>query len=620
MSTVVNDVAGVRAEYQQLLEKYQQSKQSLERRSRLISLLRFAIFIAGIAAFVFYSQSEGGWAKMALTAGMALTALFLAVVIFHRRVIARLKTYEMLCAIQLEGLSRLARDWDALPEIRVPTTISEDRGVMRDLDLTGRASLFQLIGSGRTWKGRELFLRWLLTAERPDEVTARQEVVAELRRNTDFLQRFELIGQRAGGNDRDPAPFLDWAESKPRLLNRPWVIGLSRLFGLAPIALGVLHYFSIIEQPLWFLAMLWNMLLTALLAKKVHAIFNLVSFHKDKLGHYSDFFKLISESSFGADRARKLQDQLKVGRWNATEQMTRLERISSSADLRYSSTTYLLVQALTLWDFHILYLLERWQIHVGGQCRRWLSALAEFDALAALALLAHDNPTWKVPAYRREDRPRLECVDLGHPLIPPESCVTNDVELGPENTFLLVTGSNMSGKSTLLRAVGLNVALAGAGGAVNARTMSCSPMQLATSFRIEDSLAQGISYFMAELTRLGQIVTLSQTSQTTGTPPVLYLLDEVLLGTNIEERRIAVQAVLGHLLRNRAIGAVSSHDLSLADAPELKGRVHSVHFTESFRDGTDGPIMHFDYKLRPGIATTTNALKLLEIAGISLRV
>jgi DNA mismatch repair ATPase MutS len=252
--------------------------------------------------------------------------------------------------------------------------------------------------------------------------------------------------------------------------------------------------------------------------------------------------------------------------------------------------------------------------------RVWLETLSELEALSALATLAADNPTWAFPEIveKAADGPALSARNLGHPLLPPAVCVGNDVGIGPVGRFLFVTGSNMSGKSTLLRAIGVNVVLAQAGGPVCADEMRLMPLTLATSIRVQDSLEYGISYFMAELRRLREVVEIAHTTGETGEREPLFLLDEILHGTNTSERQIAARQIIRTLLRYGATGAVSSHDLSLTETPDLTAARDAVHFTETFTRGADGPAMSFDYRLRPGVATSTNALKLMEMVGLPL--
>jgi DNA mismatch repair ATPase MutS len=298
--------------------------------------------------------------------------------------------------------------------------------------------------------------------------------------------------------------------------------------------------------------------------------------------------------------------------------MRLLGRIMDLANLRFSSV-YSLVQPLSLWDFHVLALLERWQRRNGQRVRQWFDVLGQWEALASLSSLVHDNPTWTFPSIEVEPdaERRMTARSLGHPLLPEDRRVANDVTIGPPGTFLMVTGSNMSGKSTLLRAIGTNVVLAQAGAPTCAAQFSMRPALLATSMRIHDSLADGVSYYLAELKRLKQIVDASRGRQPDSDRILLYLLDEILQGTNTAERQIAVRRVLAHLITEGAIGAVSTHDLELATARPLHEACHAVHFRETIQEESGRHQMTFDYKLRDGVATTTNALKLLEMVGLS---
>ncbi|HSJ25450.1 MAG TPA: MutS family DNA mismatch repair protein, partial [Longimicrobiales bacterium] len=274
------------------------------------------------------------------------------------------------------------------------------------------------------------------------------------------------------------------------------------------------------------------------------------------------------------------------------------------------------VYIFTLWDVHVLAALERWQAASGAAVRDWLAAVGELEATAALATLAHDNPGWAYPLVDADAERVFRAESLGHPLLREDARVSNDVAVGPPGTFLLVTGSNMSGKSTLLRAIGTNAVLAQAGAPVCAASLSMPPLDVATSIRVQDSLARGVSYFMAELERLKQIVDeAQQTAAREGT--LLFLLDEILHGTNTAERRIAARRVISHLVRTGAIGVVTTHDLELAEEPVLVPSARLVHFQETFSEGDDeASSLSFDYRLRDGLATSTNALVLMRLVGL----
>jgi DNA mismatch repair ATPase MutS len=247
--------------------------------------------------------------------------------------------------------------------------------------------------------------------------------------------------------------------------------------------------------------------------------------------------------------------------------------------------------------------------------RGWLEDVGRAEAISSLGTLAYDNPHWCMPSVDPHQATKLVARQIGHPLLADDVCARNDVEIGPAGTFVLVTGSNMSGKSTLLRAVGLNVILAQAGAPVHAQELRTPPVQLATSMRTRDSLSTGVSFFMAELKRLKEIVDQSRNCQR-DSQLCLYLLDEILQGTNSTERHIAVSRIIGHLLEQGSIGMVSTHDLELANADVLKDASRPVHFRESITGHDGNEQMTFDYVLRPGLSPTTNALKLLKFVGL----
>ncbi|HYF62035.1 MAG TPA: hypothetical protein VD886_04430, partial [Herpetosiphonaceae bacterium] len=320
---------------------------------------------------------------------------------------------------------------------------------------------------------------------------------------------------------------------------------------------------------------------------------------------------------FASAELRRLQADLTANGASAARQMARLQRIMAFAEQRFSYF-YIVWQALFLWGIHVAWALARWQRGVGPQARRWLAALGEIEALCALASLRHDHPEWTLPRFDPAGSAYIEASDLGHPLLPPSAAKTNTVSIGPAGTFLLITGSNMSGKSTLLRAIGLNIVLAQLGGPAFASALRLPPVTLATSVRINDSLEQGVSYFMAELLRLKWVVDVAEETRRAGGRATLFLLDEILHGTNTSERQIAARQIIRHLLGLGAIGAVSTHDLSLAQAEDLAAHSQPFYFTEQFSRGPDGPVMEFDYHLRPGLAPSTNALKLMEIVGLPL--
>jgi hypothetical protein len=599
--------------YRERTANFASERDKYTQRWSRVANVRLALF-----ALTLLSLGLGLWRDMPLLlwAALPLLAGFVAAVVQHRRLARFRHRYDELWQINAEGLKRLRRDWASLP-LRAPRVTAIGDPLAIDLDLLGHASLQHLLNTAYTPVGQTTLERWLLGAAAPEVVCERQAAVAELASLIEFRDELALRGRRMSALQSDYEAFVRWAEAAPWLARRPALIWAARLLPLAAIATLLAWYAGWITYPLWALFILANMGITFATTKEVDAVLDQVSARQGVFRTYADIFHLLRGSSFTAPRLRRAQAELMAGDTSAENQMRRLQRIMALADLRMW-LLYPPIQWLTLWNIHVLWLLERWQRRAGKHARVWLDTLGEVEALAALGTLKHDHPHWAFPELVEQEQTVIVGRALGHPLLAPHISVPNDVEIGPPGQFLLVTGSNMSGKSTLLRAIGVNIVLAQAGGPVSALLFRLPPTRLATSMRVQDSLEHGVSYFLAELKRLKSVVDAAEYTHAEGARTLVFLLDEILHGTNTAERQIAARAILRHLLGLGATGAVSTHDLTLVDTPALASRNQAVYFTETFTRGPNGPEIAFDHKLRPGIATTTNALKLMEIVGLRL--
>ena len=417
--------------------------------------------------------------------------------------------------------------------------------------------------------------------------TARQGAVAELAPLLDLRQEIELRGRAASGSESDPEPFLAWAEDPHGLGDRAWLRWVAWLGPIAVVALGIADLSGVIPAPLWGVPLLVNLLVGATAARRAYATIAEVVTEQRAIAAYAGQLAVLAAADFTDPALRHLQERLGTGERGAPAMLRRLGRLTGMA-IPPSSVLYVPIQALTLWDVHVLFALERWKRDGGRDARRWLATLGEIEALAALAGLRRDNPDWTFPSIERQGD-TYRAAQLGHPLLRDDTRVRNDVTIGPPGTFLLVTGSNMSGKSTLLRAVGVNAVLAQAGGPVCAAALALPPVALWTSARVQDSLERGVSFFLAELQRLKLIVDAATRAREQGGPRVMYLLDEILQGTNTAERSVAARRVIAYLVDQGAIGAVSTHDLALADDPRLApiGRHRALH--RHGRRGTGRP-------------------------------
>ncbi|MHB8900929.1 MAG: MutS family DNA mismatch repair protein [Thermoguttaceae bacterium] len=602
--------------YRRRADLFANDENRLARRADRISHGRVAAFLAAGVCFLAAALSEPATAGWVAT-GITLSALFFMLVWWYGRVLADAERLRQLARINQQAAARVLRDWDRIPPAPGAAPAGEE-SVAADLDLFGHASLFQLVSMAATPVGIATLADWFVRPADPGTIARRQTAVSELAPALDMRQELRRRGLKVARHQTDPGPFLQWARAESWLARRRWLRWASWCLPAAILLAAAAGAMGVAPPAAWIVPFALNVALGSIFCRQVHEIFAAVSSRHGQVGDYADIFRLVDEAPFASAPLAELRRQTNSPGAEAGREIRRLGRIIDLASLRFSSMAYFLVQSLTAWDFHVLALLQRWQRRNGSRVQRWFEALGQWEALASLAGLAHDHPTWAFPVFE-EQPPATETLRarmLGHPLIPDDRRVPNDVVIGPPGTFLMVTGSNMSGKSTLLRSVGANVVLAQAGGPVCAEQFAMPPVRLATSMRIRDSLAGGVSFYMAELKRLKQIVDAARDRCPDRPSVLLYLLDEILQGTNTAERQIAVRRVLAHLVAEGAIGAVSTHDLQLAADPALAPGCRAVHFRETLHSEAGRHEMTFDYRLRQGPATTTNALKLLEMVGL----
>ncbi len=609
-------IAAVDDIYRERSRRFAAMQEACARRSRLVANGRLVLFIAaGLSILRLLDPSAWiGFTWFAAAGGLSVA--FLALVLYHNALKARCRWYEDLSKLNDEGLARRARDWAVLPE-QADIDLTREPPYAEDLDLFGRESLFALLSTVGTPPGRRQLRAWLLEPSEPGTIRERQAAVAELATLIDEREEITVRGRMMP--DEPPArleTFLAWAEDEPWLSRKKPLVWSARLLSAVPAAFVVLDIADVVPYTAWVLALIVNLAFSYLAGGgRIHTTFGRAFARESSVLQYAELIRLLSTTEFKAAALGRIRSRLTAGADSPYKQMRRLHRLNALSEVRFSMP-YIAIQAATLWDFHVMVLLEKWQVGAGRQVRSWLSALGEADAMAALATLNFDNPDWAFPHISADEGGKLEAEGLGHPLLADDVRIANDVSVGPACTFLLVTGSNMSGKSTLLRAVGTNVVLARAGGPVCATSMRMPPLRLETSMRVRDSLQQGLSHFMAELERLKGVVDSAREAATDGGSTLLYLLDDIFQGTNSAERQIAARKVITYLLDTPAIGAVTSHDLELADTKELSSACVPVHFSETIEEGPEGRRISFDYKLRPGIATSSNALKLLEMVGL----
>lgn len=585
--------------YAEELRTLGQLQASQQRRERLLGYSKLLIAIATLVAALLLPRHILAFALLA-----APVAAFIVLAVLQEKLLSSIRYRTRAIAFYERGLARLNDQWAGSGETG-ERFLDPLHPYARDLDLFGRASLFEYLSSARTRAGEETLARWLLAPAHPDEVLARQAAVRELQARVKFRERLFSAGEtvRLGVH---PEALSAWGESSPVFTHRN-----------VRVLVSVLAIFWILSLAGW---ALWDLPVLALLvtvlnfayAHRLHtrlekAAAALESATQD-LQLLAEVLRLFEQEQVVSPRLLALQAALRRDGITSSEAIGKLARLVDLLQSRHS----LFAKPLDLvmfWSAQLVFVAERWQRKFGPAIRGWIDAAGELEALTSLSAFAYEHPRHMFPEFAGA-APLFDAQGLAHPLLPAGSAVENDVKLGEPIQLILLSGPNMAGKSTFLRSIGVNAVLAQCGAPVRARRLRMSPLNVAASICILDSLADGMSRFYAEIHRLKLIADLAQ-----GPVPVLFLLDELLSGTNSHDRLIGAQFVIEHLLEHGAVGIASTHDLALAQIPaRFAGRAANFHF----EDRLEGDRLVFDYKLKPGIVQTSNALKLMRAIGLGV--
>ena len=624
---------GPRARYHRAAERHGAAVAELEVASRRVEMVRLVTFLVGAVLGLLYDDLPVP-PVFPVTGAVVFLGAFLLLVVRHRRLRRRLRRERAAETLARAGLLRLRRDWAGLhaaldefgyrDPLLEPETSDETHPYAQDLDLFGPTSVRALLGPTPTATGTQTLRRWLEAPGPVEEVRRRQAAVRSLAADPEGRDALAIEGLLVDRVHRSEwTAFLGWLERPPLLAGEAWGSGDSATLprwvawsarGLPPLTFALFVGWAFGLAPWWgwlptfavqfVVAWRWGGLLGSYL-KDAGA-------RSPGLRRHHPLFAAWEAYETGEPAIHRARAALTgPSGLRASEEVRALGRYLDAAESR-SSMIHGIFRAFFLWDVHVVLGLEAWRRRTRGEVTGWFEALGELEALSALATLAHDQPDWSFPEFHASP-PGLRAEALGHPLLSDAERKTSDVTVAPLGRFLLVTGSNMSGKSTLLRSIGLAAVLGQAGSVVCARRAEMSPLRTFTSMRIHDSLTAGVSLFMAELLRLKALVDAADASGEQ--PALLYLIDEVLQGTNSEERRVAARRIITHLLDAHAVGAVTTHDLALHEDPRLDRASAKVHFRETV-EARGEEVLTFDYKLRPGLATSRNALKLLRIVGL----
>jgi hypothetical protein len=598
-----------RAVYERGRDAHRRTAEHFDRRGRSLAGARLAA--AALALAILGGLVWGRWAALGWL-GLAATAIaFVALVVVHARVDEAKDRALAAARFHERGLARLALAWGDLPDTSARYR-SADHPFVADLDVFGRASLMQAVDTTETRLGENRLAALLALVdcpEWPSDVSARAEAARDLAPRVEFREAVATAAGVFAGEKADPAGLVAWAEEAGPPI-APWLRAIAWLLPASVLAIAAFGGLVGVPGGARTGAVIATMAVGLALGARFDALLSAASARESAATRWHATLAAIERESFRAPVLAALRDRLTGGGRTASQEVAALERIVGFTDARRNDVFRLFIGSFLLWDVHCAMALGRWRARAGRHLRGWLDAVGEVEALASLGAFAFEHPGFAWPELALD--PTFEASGLGHPLIPEDRRVGNDVRLEGAGRAWVVTGSNMSGKSTLLRAMGVNAVLAAAGAPVCARRMRIGPLRVATSMRVEDSLSGGVSHFYAELLRLKRIVDLARSPSRAA---VFFLLDEILHGTNSRERVAGAAGVVRDLLAHGALGAVSTHDLGIAALErDLAGRIENVHFEEQ----VDGSTMTFDYVLRPGIVQSSNALRLMRALGLAV--
>ena len=599
------------AVYTERLGQRERQVRHCTQRDRAIGNARLLLFLAGCGFVWFFLRPETlswGWL-------LPFVIVFAGLVLYHERAKRQRLRAERSVAFYTRGLARLEDRW---VECGDPGNVflqeSQQAGhpYAVDLDLFGPGSVFALLCSARTLSGRQALAAWLTTPATPEEIRLRQAAIDELCLRLDLREELTVRGDDVDAG-ASPRTLQDWGQAPSHLSGwwLPLVAGVLSLVSLATLAAWGLTTTG--PVPFVVASVVHGLFAVSVRRRAGHAIANIERVGRE-LSLLSAVLACLEQEAFACPWLARLQALITTNGSPPSRQIARLNRLINLLESR-KNQIFIPLAALLLWTTQLACAIERWRAVSGQAIAHWLHAIGQFEALNALAGYAYEHPTDPFPELvsRKEDGQRSACFEgtgLGHPLLPEQRCVRNDIALNQSPQALIVSGSNMSGKSTLLRTVGVNAVLALAGAPVRARHLRLSPLTLGASLRIQDSLHAGTSRFYAEVMRVRQLM-----DGAAGSVPLLFLLDEIFHGTNSHDRQIGAAAVVRGLLERGAIGLVTTHDLALARiADSLSPRVANVCFEDQFEDGA----LRFDYRMRTGVVQKSNALALMRSVGLEV--
>jgi hypothetical protein len=612
-------VAGPMVEYRRRLLAHEERAARLRATHLWLGYARLALVVGFLAAAWFGVFLKEGPRWLVLVP----MALFVVVGVGLGRVSRRLGVARRAAEMYRLGIARMEDRWVGLEVREVPGALSAEMRAKvsaslyaGDLDIVRPGGVFELLCRARTRMGEEMLLSWLLEPAGVSEILARQTAVEELRGRVDFRERMGVAGETAAVGVNAEA-LLEWAEAEDVLTQRwmPWVAGV------LAVAVSVVAVLWVRAELMAAGAVAVRLLLAMVglvaveaavrrpFEKKIEAVLDRVDRALKNMQLLASLLEVMEGESFASARLVEVAKKLRLHDVAGSVAIGKLAKLGERKDSL--DNPFVRLGNLPLMNsVQVAWAVQRWRRRHGGAVRLWIEAVAEMEALLSLATYAYEHPADVFPEFV-EGGACVEAEEIGHPLIAASKCVRNSLRIGGETRVLLISGSNMSGKSTLMRTVGVNTVLAMCGAPVRARRLRLTPLQIGASLLVNDSLQEGHSRFYAEIEKLGRICALAEA----GGAGVMFLLDELLQGTNSKDRLVGAEGVVRALVEAGAIGVVTTHDLALAEMEGIAaGAMRNMHFQDQIVEGE----MRFDFALREGVAMKSNGVELMRLIGLKV--
>jgi hypothetical protein len=592
----------------------------LDHKSNRIGWIRVAIFFIG-ALLSLLAFFLAGWWLLLISAVVTLT-IFSIVAYFHGRINRSITRHKIWLQIKSTHIARINLDWDSIPPEPF-TDPPANHPFASDLDITGKHSLHRLINTAVLSEGSQRLQEWLLNTTPDIEVIRqRQALIQELTPLTIFRDKLlmkSLLSSKNMSRTWEQKNVLNWLNEQPATRSLLPLLFVSLTLSVLTITLFILNMFQLIPQY-WIIMLLITILFLFVTKNQRGDLFEDAYQLRDRFAQLSLIFEYLETYRYGKHQNLKaLCEPFHMDREHRPSPLLKkIARVASASTLQKNLLLWIIVNVFVPWDFYFAFRFQQYKSQLATLLPAWLHIWFELEALNSLANFAYLNPEYTLPEIvlcQNQDEHTLpfHACGLGHPLIPAPQKVANDFSIHKQNEIDIITGSNMSGKSTFLRTVGINLCLAYAGGPVNASLFQTTLYRIFTCISINDSVTGGYSYFYAEVKRLRKLITEVESDNSM---PMFFLIDEIFKGTNNRERRIGSESYISSLVGQKCTGLISTHDLELVTLEKKLPNIRNYHFREDVLNGQ----MVFDYQLREGPCPTTNALKIMQMEGLPIDV